>query len=230
MPVDGEPEVGVQPRVDDAHPVALPGLEVPLDPRPVAEAGRVAGARAVKGVLAVDGGAGERRRAGGEARVPPRGERGDVRSVLQDDGAEVFVVVGRRGAVDDHGSLQADRVLQAVVGVVPRGAVLLGDPPVGEALPGRLSCLVASAGCPRARDACRGVERVSYNRALCDAGHAVIYVVVELPDAVEVNGGPVVLQQVGDVHDDFIAAVGLDGRARDGAVYGHYILQVTLMW
>lgn len=54
VPVNGKAEVGVRPRVDDAHQVAFSCLEMPLRPGTVSDAVGVIGTCAVELVFTVD--------------------------------------------------------------------------------------------------------------------------------------------------------------------------------
>lgn len=59
-----------------------------------------------------------------------------------------------------------------------------------------------------------------WSRALRDGNYAVVLVRVVLPDTVEVEAGAVVAgsQAVGNVHDNCVTPVGLNGRSGDTAV------------
>lgn len=123
---------------------------------------------------------------------------GLVIPVVEEHHAEVLVVVGSGGAVDDDAAKDTLPRLKGEVGVVPGRTILQSSPGVGDGVIGG-----------------RG--------ALSDGADAVVLVGVVLANAVEVNAGTVVgsRQRVGDVNDDGITPVGEDGRARNGAVDGH---------
>lgn len=191
--VNHELPVGVDGSVDESHAVGGTG-----GPGHV-EAGTGLGGVAV---IAVDVGAVD------ETVVESRGTGGLgggvelidglVVPVVQEDHAEVLIVVGSGGTVDDDTTEDTLPGLEGEVGVVPGGPVLGGPPGVGHGVVGR-------------------------QRALGDGADTIGLVGVVLANAVEVNAGTVVggSQGVGDVNGDSVTPVSEQGGTGDRAVDGH---------
>lgn len=104
-----------------------------------------------------------------------------VTPVVQEDVAEILIVVGSGGTVDQDTTKDTLPGLKTKVRVVPGGTVLLGLPGVSDLRAGR-------------------------SRALCDGRYTIILVGVVLPDTVEVNAGSVGgrRERVGHVDNDSV--------------------------
>lgn len=176
--VDGELEVAIGGGIDEADAVLLAGLEDGLVlGAEDALAGVVAEEGAVVRVGAVDEAVLEGRGAAGARRVP-EAEGGVVRPVVEEEHAEVLIVVGRRGAVEDlfrrglmsdvyplmiliaggrgetyQAAKQTLGILQREVTVVPGGSILSDLELVGQFLAGS--------------DGTLGHARDAYSIAIC---------------------------------------------------------------
>ena len=180
-------------QIDKSHAVLLAGFEDDFEFLAGANAcwiGLVAGSR----VHTVDESSGKslfcRAEVGHRCPVLPCSP---VFPIGEEDGAEIFIVLGCSRAVDHQGTEEAVDVLQTEVAVVHGGAVLGSVELVRHGLSRR-------------------------NRALSDTGHAIEFSAHVLADTVPVDGGAVGGVVVSNVDDYLITPVGDDGRTWHGAV------------
>lgn len=150
-------------RVDDAEPVLLAGLEDSLPLR----------ARPLVGVRAVDQAVLHSGRSSDLSRVP-QSEGLSVAPVVEEEDTKVLVIVGSGGSVQHHSSVQAFRILQTEVAVVPGRAILRDLELVGHRV-------------------------ARHDGALGDARDAVLLCAVQLPQSMPVNRRSVVGKVVCDV-------------------------------
>lgn len=123
---------------------------------------------------------------------------GAVVPVIEEEIAEVLIIISRSGTVDDDSTKDALPCLQREVRMVPGGTVLLSFPGVGDAL-----------------------SRSSW--ALSDGSHTVVLVGIVLTYTVEVDTCAIEGrgQRVLDMDHDRVTPVGDKSRARKGPVHSH---------